>query len=170
MLRTCVSFVKKICATKAVLMVVNGILCTTKLYGRSHWPRGLRRRSTAAHLLRLLVRIPPGAWMFFCWECCVLSGTGLCDALITRPEESYRMWCVVVCYLKTSRMRRPCPTLGRSATGGKKTKIKTVRHSDSKVHFGQICALFLLHSQSRVDEMHVSNVNLYFLFFFCIIR
>jgi len=32
----------------------------------------------------------------FC-ECCVLSGTGLCDELITRPEESYRLWCVVVC-------------------------------------------------------------------------
>jgi hypothetical protein len=27
---------------------------------------------------------------------CVLSGRGLCDELITRPEESYRLWCVVV--------------------------------------------------------------------------
>ena len=24
-------------------------------------------------------------------------GRGLCDELITRPEESYRLWCVVVC-------------------------------------------------------------------------
>ena len=30
------------------------------------WPRGLRRRSSAARLLRLWVRIPPGAWMFVC--------------------------------------------------------------------------------------------------------
>jgi hypothetical protein len=29
----------------------------------------------------------------------VLSGRGLCDELITRPEESYRLWCVVVCDL-----------------------------------------------------------------------
>jgi hypothetical protein len=29
--------------------------------------------------------------------CCVLSGRGLCDGLITRPEESYRLWRVVVC-------------------------------------------------------------------------
>ena len=29
----------------------------------------------------------------------VLSGRGLCDELITRPEESYRMWCVDVCDL-----------------------------------------------------------------------
>jgi len=27
----------------------------------------------------------------------MLSGRGLCDELITRPEESYRLWCVVVC-------------------------------------------------------------------------
>jgi len=37
----------------------------------------------------------------------VLSGRGLCDKLITRPEESYRLWCVVVCDLLTSCMRRP---------------------------------------------------------------
>jgi len=37
----------------------------------------------------------------------VLSGRGLCDELITRPEESYRLWCVVVCDLKTSRIGAP---------------------------------------------------------------
>jgi hypothetical protein len=35
--------------------------------------------------------------MFVYCECCVLSGRGLCDGLITRPEESYRLWCAVVC-------------------------------------------------------------------------
>ena len=34
----------------------------------------------------------------------MLSGRGLCDELITRPEESYRLWCVVVCDLETSRI------------------------------------------------------------------
>ena len=86
---------------------------------RSQWPRGLRRRSAAARLLRSWVRIPPGAWMFVCCEYCVLSGRGLCDELITRPEESYRLWCVVVCDLETSRMRRSWPALARSATGKK---------------------------------------------------
>ena len=66
----------------------------TKKLSRSQWPRGLRRRSAAARLLRLWVRIPPGAWMFTCCECCVLSGRGLCDELITRPEESYRLCCI----------------------------------------------------------------------------
>ena len=38
--------------------------------------------------------------MFVCCECCVLSGRGLRDELITRPEESSRLWCVVVCDLE----------------------------------------------------------------------
>ena len=54
-----------------------------------------QRRSTgqgrAARLLRSWVRIPPGAWIFVCCEWRVLSGRGLCDELITRPEESYRL-------------------------------------------------------------------------------
>ena len=37
----------------------------------------------------------------------MLSGSGLCDELITRPEESYRLWCVVVCDLETSRIGAP---------------------------------------------------------------
>jgi hypothetical protein len=48
----------------------------------------------------------------------VLSGRGLCDGLITRPEESYQLWCVVVCDLETSGLRRPWPT------GGCRAKIK----------------------------------------------
>ena len=44
-----------------------------------------------------------------CCECCVLSGRGLCVELITRPEEPYRLWCVVVCDLESSWMRTPWP-------------------------------------------------------------
>jgi len=78
---------------------------------RSQWPRCLRLRSAAARPLRLWVRIPPGAWMFICCECFVLSGRSPCDEMITRPHESYRMWCVVVYDLETSWMR---PTGGLS--------------------------------------------------------
>ena len=37
--------------------------------------------------------------MSVCCECCVLSGRGLCDELITRPEEYYESLSVasVVC-------------------------------------------------------------------------
>ena len=64
-------------------------------------------RPAAARLLRSWVGIPPGVWIFVCCECRVLSGRGLCDELITRPEESYRLWCVVVCDLETSRIGAP---------------------------------------------------------------
>ena len=37
----------------------------------------------------------------------MLSGRGLCDELITRPEESYRLCCVVVCDLETPRIGAP---------------------------------------------------------------
>jgi len=101
----------------------------TRIYRRSRWPRGLRRRcrSAAARLLWLWVRIPPVAWTFVCCECCVLSGRGLCDELITRPEESYRLWGVVVCDLETSRMRRPWP-IGGCRANNKQTNKQTHRY------------------------------------------
>ena len=74
-------------------------MCVYIYICRSQWPRGLRRRPAAACLLRSWVRIPPGG-MVVCCECCVLSGRGLCDELITRPEESYRVWCVWVWSIK----------------------------------------------------------------------
>jgi hypothetical protein len=79
-------------------------ICNNFIHGcRSQWPCGLKRRSSAARLLRSWVRIPPGARKFVCCEWCVLSGRGLCDRLITRPEESYRLWRVVVCDQETSK-------------------------------------------------------------------
>jgi len=50
------------------------------------------RTFATARLLKLWVRIPPGTWMFVCCECCLLSGRGLCDELITRPEVSRSVW------------------------------------------------------------------------------
>jgi hypothetical protein len=73
----------------------------------SHWPRGLRRRSTAARLLRSWIQIQPRAWMFVCCVCYVLSGRGLRDELITRPVGSNRLWRVVVCDHETSWKMRP---------------------------------------------------------------
>jgi len=77
-------------------------------------------RSKAWVCSRSLARIVgsnPAGGKDVCVESCVLSDRGLCDGSITRPEESYRLWCVVVCDLETSRMRRSWPALGWSATG-----------------------------------------------------
>jgi hypothetical protein len=64
-----------------------------------------------------------------CWDCgfeshrghgCLsfvcLSDRGLCDGPIPRPEESYRLWCVIVCDLEISRVRRHWPALGCCTT------------------------------------------------------
>ena len=68
---------------------------------QSQWQRGLRCRSEAARLLGLWVRIPPGHGCLSV-VIVVLSGRGLCDKLIIRPEEFYRLWCVLECDLETS--------------------------------------------------------------------
>ena len=81
------------------IMFANVILVFMYLNGLD-WaqsPRGLRRRSAAARLLRMWVRIPPGAWMFVVSVVCCQAG--FCDGLITRPEESYQLWYVVICDL-----------------------------------------------------------------------
>jgi len=54
----------------------------------------------------------------------VLSEIGLCDELITRPEESYRMWCVVLCDLETLKNEEAM------------TRVGLKRHKKKEVHFG----------------------------------
>jgi len=87
--------------------------------GRTVWGGGLRRSSAAARRLRLWVGIPPGSSMFGCCDGCVLHDRGLCDELITHPEENYRAWCIVKCDLETSWIRRHWPPGGCRAKTNK---------------------------------------------------
>ena len=50
-------------------------------------------------------------------ECCVLSGRGLCDELITHPKESYRLWCVV-CDLENLKAEKAMASVGLLRHGG----------------------------------------------------
>jgi hypothetical protein len=75
-----------------VLTVMNAVLYSTQ--GLSPVQPCIWGGSVAARLLGLCVRIPQWAWISVSCECCVLSGRGLCVWLITRPEESYRIWSV----------------------------------------------------------------------------
>jgi hypothetical protein len=112
--------------------------------GRSQWPRGARRRSTAASLLRLWIRIPPRVWMFVCGVCRVSSGRGLCDELITRPEESYRLWRVIVCDHEN-----PVDEEVIARDGLQRQTNKNITHSSKSTHtlitedvcFGNVCAI-----------------------------
>ena len=74
--------------------------------------------------------------MSVCCESCVLSGRGLCDELITRTEEPYRLWWVV-CDLETTWMRRTWPTEGCCAQRKKRNwniiKIIILRLGQSKL-------------------------------------
>ena len=75
-------------------------------------------------------------WPIACWDCgfeyrrvhgClslvsfVCHQVEVCDGSTLRPEESYRLWCVVVCDLETSRIRRLWPALGCCTRGKKLT-------------------------------------------------
>ena len=73
------------------------------------------------------------------WMLCVA-----CDELITRPEESYRLWCVIVRNLETSRMRRSWPALGRSAT---KKKISVIIYSC-------VPTIYLIHFSDYIIDQH----------------
>ena len=92
-----------------------GTLCQFTCRGRYRWPRGLRRGSAATRLMGLRVRIQPGCLSVVN---VVLSGRGLCDGPITRPQASYRVFCVCECDREASIMRRPWPTRGLLRHGG----------------------------------------------------
>jgi len=61
-----------------------------------------------------------------CCECCVLSGRGICDELITSPEECYRLWCVQWVLSRSPIRGDDDPESGRSATGISLIYIHTV--------------------------------------------
>ena len=48
-------------------------------------------------------------------QCCVCSGTGLCDELITSPKESNRVLCVSKGDREATIMRWPWPAMGSGA-------------------------------------------------------
>jgi len=77
-----------------------------------------------------------------------LSGRGLCDELITRPEESYRLWCAVVCDLETSRMRRPWPALGRIATAKSKERKKQTKKQTNMLWYRRLISLWYTFSRT----------------------
>ena len=51
--------------------------------------------------------------------CSVLTGRDFCDELITHPQESYRLWCIVVCDLENlmnEEVLAHCGLLGQKQT------------------------------------------------------
>jgi hypothetical protein len=69
--------------------------------GRSQWPHGLKCGSAATQLLGLRVRVPYGAWMSVCCECCVLSKVSATGRLLVEGILP-SVVCLIECDIKTS--------------------------------------------------------------------
>ena len=74
--------------------------------------------------------------MCVCCKCCAWSGGDLCDELITRPEESYRVpvcVCVCVCVCVFEREREatitPYTYIEQVESGQTKNKISPFKRS-----------------------------------------
>jgi len=69
----------------------------------------------------------------------VLSGRGLCDEMITRPEESYRLWCVVVCDLENLRNEEAMIRVGSQRHSIKKKKVRNCKQIENLQHEKELC-------------------------------
>jgi len=79
-----------------VLSIPPGTPCIC--YCRSQWPRGLSRRSTAARLLRLWIRIPPGHGCLSVVRvvCCQVEVSATDWSLVQRsPTDCGALLCVI---------------------------------------------------------------------------
>ena len=92
-------------------------------------------------------------------ECCVLSGRVLCDELITRPEESYRLWCVWV-WSRNLMIEETLAHLG-SCCAKRKTRPKHQPHWQTKLDVMQGCENVLINQvdmPSVEDDTSCNNV------------
>ena len=80
--------------------------------GRSRWPSCIKTHICSRFFAGIAGSNPSGYMVCVSFECCVLSGRGFCEELVTRPEEFFWLCCVTVCDLENSRIRRSWPVLG----------------------------------------------------------
>ena len=83
----------------------------------------------------------------------MLSGRGLCDELITRPEESYRLCCVIVCDLETSRMGAPyIYDISRLRVNDIGSADLVVQYLCINLTFRGLC--IMIYSYNKTNKMH----------------
>jgi hypothetical protein len=96
--------------------------------------------------------------MFVCCECCVLSGRGLCDGLITRPDESYRLWRVVLCDQETSGEKNEKAKARYRAVENTTTMgCNAKKNKQTNAELNLICHLLTLLGAHHI--LHVSRVR-----------
>jgi hypothetical protein len=85
----------------------------------------------------------------------------LCDELIFRLEESYRLWCVVECDLETSWMRSPWPTGGCRAKTNNWCTNNGCYYPQTAVNFMYLSLHFvflLINFSAAHFDIHKSNI------------
>jgi len=73
--------------------------------------------------------------MSVCCGCCVLLGRGLCNGSITRPEQSYRVWCVCDggTLQRRPRLNRAVEASGKQTDGGSRLFPPRIRNSNQYI-------------------------------------
>ena len=106
-----------------IIITTTTTTTTTTTNCRSQWPRGLRRRSTAARLLRSWVRIPPEASMsVVSVVCCQVEVSATSWSLVQRSPTDCGVSLCELEKTKSSWMRRKSrPTRGLSGHEKKTT-------------------------------------------------
>ena len=121
---------------------------------RSQWQRGLRYRSAAARMLRSWVRVPPGAWMFVCCECCQVETSATSWSLVQRsPTVCGASLCVIK---KLREWQGPGP-LG---VGAPETNISIL----------QGCVLYVLQTSVSYKDVYCTYYKHQYLTRMCTIR
>ena len=82
----------------------------------------------------------------------MLSGRGLCDELITCPEESYRLRCVVVCDLETSRMGAPYIYIYIYIYDISRLRVNLFCYNPVKISWYLVHYIRQIHSQPEYQE------------------
>jgi hypothetical protein len=82
----------------------------------------------------------------------VLSGTGLCDGPIPRPEESYRLWCLYECdKVQMKTLDTCCEQVGR-------------RGKDYlNIFFNSVIFLQLIVFLRSIPRLHIASYSKMFL-------
>jgi hypothetical protein len=90
--------------------------------------------------------------MSVCCECFVLTGRVLCDELITRPEQSYRLCCVILLDLENLKNQEAMTRVG--SQGHKKNK------PDDGYILGETCSFSIINKlvcSDRIFRNYVYN-------------
>ena len=90
-----------------------------------------------------------------------LSGRGLCDELITRPEESYQLCCVVVHDLETSRIGAPYIYIYIYIYDISSLRVNITKNKNTATSFMQLSA-FKITKWGVPPPPYFRRINLFF--------